>query len=251
MKYLKLFEDYESQNEMPESVVDIISGSPQHETLTSAIEAAELIETLQEGIFTVFAPVDSAFDQLPEGTLEDLLENIPDLADILKYHVVEGKVSSSELEDGQMIMTIQGQELEVTIEEDEETGETVVMINGAVVTKADIESERGMVHIIDGVLLPEEKEENEEGAQRDSDLQSNKINRFESKSTSYKKKTSSYKNSGLKNPEKADLDKNKKLTSYEKKRGKAIEDSIDKQKLTAAQKKLPLALQKAILAKKK
>ncbi|WP_430811192.1 MULTISPECIES: fasciclin domain-containing protein [unclassified Carboxylicivirga] len=134
----------------PETVFDIIAGSDDHTTLEAAIVAAELKETLMgEGPFTVFAPTDEAFDALPEGTVAALLEDpTGDLAQILLYHVVAGKAMSGDLHDGQMIVTVNGKEVKVTID-----GSTV-MINDAMVTVADLEADNGVVHVIDAVLLP-------------------------------------------------------------------------------------------------
>jgi uncharacterized surface protein with fasciclin (FAS1) repeats len=132
------------------TVVDIIVGSPDHDTLEAAVIAAELADDLSgDGPFTVFAPTDAAFAALPEGTLEALLEDpTGDLANILLYHVVGAKALSSDLSDGQMIATLLGKEVEVTI-----NGEGV-FINNAKVTVADLEADNGVVHVIDAVLIP-------------------------------------------------------------------------------------------------
>ena len=134
---------------LPATVVDIIVGSPDHNTLEAAVIAAGLVETLQgEGPFTVFAPTDAAFAALPVGTVEALLADIPALTNILTYHVVGAKAMSSDLSDGQKIVTVQGQEVTVNINEDG------VFINNAKVTVANLEAENGVVHVIDAVLLP-------------------------------------------------------------------------------------------------
>ncbi|MFO7924079.1 MAG: fasciclin domain-containing protein [Bacteroidales bacterium] len=135
---------------MPATVVDIVVGSEDHETLTAAVTAAELVETLQgEGPFTVFAPTDDAFAALPDGTLDDLLADPSGaLTDILLYHVVGAKAFSSDLSDGQEIETVFGDNVTVTINNDG------VFINDAKVTVADIEAENGVVHVIDAVLIP-------------------------------------------------------------------------------------------------
>jgi uncharacterized surface protein with fasciclin (FAS1) repeats len=132
------------------TVVDIIVNSDVHNTLEAAVIAAELADDLSgEGPFTVFAPTDDAFAALPEGTVEALLEDpTGDLAQILLYHVAGGKVFSGDLSDGQMIMTLNGAEVTVTINDDG------IFINDAMVTVADIEAGNGVVHVIDGVLLP-------------------------------------------------------------------------------------------------
>jgi hypothetical protein len=134
---------------MPATVVDIIVNSADHTTLEAAVAAAGLVGTLQgDGPFTVFAPTDAAFAALPEGTVEALLADIPALTNILTYHVVGAKAISSSLTNGQKIVTVQGTEVTVTINEDG------VFINNAKVTVADIEAENGVVHVIDAVLLP-------------------------------------------------------------------------------------------------
>jgi len=131
------------------TVVDIIVGSSDHTTLTAAVTAAGLVETLQgDGPFTVFAPTDAAFAALPAGTVEALLADISALTDILNYHVVGAKAMSSDLSDGQMIRTLNGKDVTVKI-----TSEGVY-INNAMVTVADIEAENGVVHVIDAVLIP-------------------------------------------------------------------------------------------------
>ncbi len=132
-----------------QTVVDIIVNSPDHNTLEAAVLAAGLEGTLSgDGPFTVFAPTDAAFDALPDGVLDALLEDIPALTDILTYHVVEGTALSSDLSDGQVIMTLNGADVTVTINSDG------VFINDAQVTVADVIADNGVVHVIDAVLLP-------------------------------------------------------------------------------------------------
>jgi uncharacterized surface protein with fasciclin (FAS1) repeats len=135
---------------MPETVVEIIVNSDVHNTLEAAVIAAELADDLSgEGPFTVFAPTDDAFAALPEGTVEALLEDpTGDLAQILLYHVAGGKAFSGDLSDGQMIMTLNGAEVTVSIMNGK------VYINDAMVTVADIEAGNGVVHVINAVLLP-------------------------------------------------------------------------------------------------
>ena len=121
-------------------------------TLAAALGAAQLVEALQsEGPFTVFAPTDEAFAALPDGTVETLLkpENRDQLAAILKYHVVAGRIYSDQLENGQHAATLQGSNVEVAIDD------RGVRISGANVAKADIETTNGVIHVIDRVLLPE------------------------------------------------------------------------------------------------
>ena len=132
-------------------IVDTAVAAGSFETLVTAVAAADLVDVLKgEGPFTVFAPVDAAFTALPEGTVETLLkpENKSKLADILTYHVLSGKVMSSE---------IIGKKLEVTMV----NGSTAqidatdgVKISGANVIQADIETSNGVIHVIDAVILP-------------------------------------------------------------------------------------------------
>ncbi|MDF1694326.1 MAG: fasciclin domain-containing protein [Saprospiraceae bacterium] len=132
------------------SVVDVVVNSPDHTTLEAAVIAADLAGTLSgNGPFTLFAPTDDAFAALPEGTVEALLEDPQGaLTDILLYHAVAGKALSTDLSDGQTITTINGKDVTVTINMDG------VFINDAQVTVADIETDNGVVHVIDAVLLP-------------------------------------------------------------------------------------------------
>lgn len=132
------------------TVVDIIVNSSDHDTLEAALIAAGLVDDLFEtGPFTVFAPTDEAFKALPEGTLDALFADpTGDLANILLYHVASGKVMSDELSDGQMIPTLLGKDVKVTINDDG------IFINDAKVTVADIEADNGVVHVINTVLMP-------------------------------------------------------------------------------------------------
>ncbi|MCU0389116.1 MAG: fasciclin domain-containing protein, partial [Chitinophagaceae bacterium] len=129
----------------PATVVDIAVGSPDHSTLVAAVTAAGLGETLSgAGPFTVFAPTNAAFTALPAGTLDDLLkpENKEKLASILTYHVVAGKVMSTDLTDGMKATTVNGQEITIGVKEGK------VTVNGANVTTADLGAGNGVVHVI-------------------------------------------------------------------------------------------------------
>ncbi len=133
-----------------QTVVDIIAESPDHNTLEAAIIQAELDGALSgEGPFTVFAPTDAAFSALPAGLISELLSDPSgDLTQILLYHVLGANVLSSDLMDGMIATTLQGQDVSVTINADG------VFINDAQVTVADIEADNGVVHVIDAVLVP-------------------------------------------------------------------------------------------------
>ncbi|KGM46573.1 fasciclin domain-containing protein [Pseudooceanicola atlanticus] len=133
-------------------IVDTAADAGSFTTLLAAAEAAGLVETLKgDGPFTVFAPTDDAFAALPEGTVDTLLmpENKDQLTAILTYHVVPGKVMSTDLSDGMMAETVQGQEITVSL------GDSV-MIDDATVVTPDIEASNGVIHVIDSVIMPSE-----------------------------------------------------------------------------------------------
>lgn len=133
-----------------QTVVDVIVNSPDHNTLETAVIAADLAGTLSgAGPFTVFAPTDAAFSALPDGVLDLLLADPSgQLTQVLLYHVVSGSALSSSLSDGQQITTLFGQNIAVTI------NGNGVFINNAQVTTADIVASNGVVHVIDAVLVP-------------------------------------------------------------------------------------------------
>ena len=133
-------------------IVDTAVSAGQFNTLVAAVEAADLVSTLKgDGPFTVFAPTDEAFAALPEGTVENLLkpENKEQLIAVLTYHVVSGKIMSSDIAGTKaMVESVQGSELDV----DATNGVTV---DGATVVTADIETDNGVIHVIDRVVLPQ------------------------------------------------------------------------------------------------
>ena len=131
-------------------IVDTAVAAGSFTTLAAALEAAGLVETLKgEGPFTVFAPTDAAFAALPAGTLEDLLkpENKDKLIAILTYHVIAGKVMSTDLSEGLKAATVQGSEVTITLEGG-------AKVNGATISTADIAATNGVIHVIDAVILP-------------------------------------------------------------------------------------------------
>ena len=137
--------------EVAKDVVDIAIGSADHSTLVTAVKAAGLVETLKgAGPFTIFAPTNAAFAALPAGTVDGLLkaEKKADLTNILTYHVVAGNVKAADLKDGQVVKTLQGTDLKVTIKDGK------VAINGTNVTAADLAGSNGVIHVIDAVLMP-------------------------------------------------------------------------------------------------
>jgi uncharacterized surface protein with fasciclin (FAS1) repeats len=130
-------------------IVDTAAAAGQFNTLITAVKAAGLADTLKgDGPFTVFAPTDAAFAKLPAGTVESLLNDKEKLAQILTYHVVPGKVMSSDVMTGE-VATVQGQSLNVVV------NGGAVKVNEAQVVKADVLASNGVIHVIDTVVLPE------------------------------------------------------------------------------------------------
>ncbi|MFT6141959.1 MAG: putative surface protein with fasciclin (FAS1) repeats [Psychromonas sp.] len=136
---------------MKKDIVDVAVENGSFTTLVAALKAAELVDTLKsKGPFTVFAPTDEAFAKLPAGTLEMLLlpENKEQLVSILTYHVVAGKVMAADVMKLNSAATVQGQDVMV------DTMGGKVMINDATVVIADVKASNGVIHVIDGVILP-------------------------------------------------------------------------------------------------
>jgi uncharacterized surface protein with fasciclin (FAS1) repeats len=123
-------------------------------TVVAAVSAAGPVDTLKSaGPFTVFAPTNAAFEKLPAGTVDTLLkpENKAKLTSILTYHVVPGRYTASDLSDGQMLTTVQGQMLTISKRDGK------IMVNGsAMVETADVISSNGVTFVIDAVLMPTE-----------------------------------------------------------------------------------------------
>ncbi len=139
-----------STNAQKKDIVELAAGNKNLTTLVTAVKAAGLVETLQsEGPFTVFAPTNDAFANLPEGTLDMLLkpENKDQLVKVLTYHVIPAKVMSTDLKSGMNAKTVEGEDIMVDLSKG-------VMVNNANVKKADIKASNGVVHVIDQVSLP-------------------------------------------------------------------------------------------------
>lgn len=135
-------------NMADKNIVQVASSDREFSTLVKAIKAAGLADTLQgTGPFTVFAPTNAAFAKLPKGTLEKLLHNKQQLADILTYHVISGDIMSKNIQPGK-VKTVQGGM--VTISSHEGT----LFVNNAKVEKADIKASNGVIHVINTVLMP-------------------------------------------------------------------------------------------------
>jgi uncharacterized surface protein with fasciclin (FAS1) repeats len=132
-------------------IIDVAVANGQFTTLAAALEAADLVGTLQgDGPFTVFAPTDAAFAALPEGTVESLLqpENREQLIAILTYHVVAGRVTAADVIKLDAAQTVNGQSVAI------KTDDKGVKINDARVIMADVDASNGIIHVIDTVILP-------------------------------------------------------------------------------------------------
>jgi uncharacterized surface protein with fasciclin (FAS1) repeats len=135
------------------NLVEQATSNEQFQTFTKVIEAAGIEEMLaQEGPYTVFAPTDEAFAELPPETLEQLLlpENREVLAQLLSYHVVPGAITSSEIQSGD-VETLAGAPVFIEVSE-----EGIVTVNNATVTQADIPASNGIIHAVDRIVLPPE-----------------------------------------------------------------------------------------------
>jgi uncharacterized surface protein with fasciclin (FAS1) repeats len=138
-----------------QTIVEIAAGNPEFSTLVTAVQAAGLADTLSgAGPYTVFAPTNEAFAKLPAATLQSLLEpaNKETLTKILTYHVVSGEVMAADVQPGP-VTTVEGQPFTVEVD-----GSDVILVDGqgnrAKVTTTDIVASNGVIHVIDGVLLP-------------------------------------------------------------------------------------------------
>lgn len=134
-------------------IVKVAAGSADHTTLVAAVKAGELVDALSNaGPFTVFAPTNTAFDQLPKGTVEGLLkpDKKGDLQNILQYHVTLSALETTSLTDGRVLGMVNGDNATISVKDGK------ITINGANIV-ASIRASNGMVHVIDKVLLPPAK----------------------------------------------------------------------------------------------
>jgi uncharacterized surface protein with fasciclin (FAS1) repeats len=133
-------------------IVDTAAGAEDFSTLVTAVKAADLVGALKgEGPFTVFAPTNEAFSKVPKDQLDALLKDKDALTQVLTYHVVPGKVMAADVVKITEAETLQGQPLKIAVEEGK------VTVNGVNVVKTDIDCTNGVIHVIDGVLLPPKK----------------------------------------------------------------------------------------------
>ena len=133
----------------PKDIVDTAVAADQFKTLVKAVKTAELAEVLKgKGPFTVFAPTDKAFANVPKEQLEALLNDKKKLQSVLTYHVVPGRVMAADVVKLQTAKTVQGKPVKIVVKEGK------VQINNANVVKTDIECSNGIIHVIDAVLMP-------------------------------------------------------------------------------------------------
>ncbi len=135
-------------------IVKVAVGSPDHTTLVTALKQADLVDVLANpGPFTVFAPTNAAFDKLPKGTLDDLMksEKKTDLQNILQYHVTTSALKADYFKDGQKIGMVNGDNVTVSVKDGK------IILNNSATIVGSVQASNGMVHIVDGVLLPPAK----------------------------------------------------------------------------------------------
>ena len=130
------------------NIVDTMTDANQFTTLAAGLKAAGLSNRLSNnGPFTVFAPTDKAFDRLPKGALDALLQDPAKLKAVLNYHVIEGRVMVRDMKSGDL-MTLQGSALTAAVSSSD------VQVNGAHVKRADLVATNGVIHAIDAVIMP-------------------------------------------------------------------------------------------------
>ena len=128
-------------------IVDIAVSAGSFQTLVTAVQAAGLVDTLKSpGPFTVFAPNDDAFAKLPPGTIQTLVQNIPQLARILTFHVVSGKLMKADLAKVSSVISVEGSPIKIDCSDGFE-------VKNATVVAPDIEADNGVIHVIDTVIL--------------------------------------------------------------------------------------------------
>lgn len=135
-------------------IVKVAISSPDHTTLVAALKQAELVTALSNaGPFTVFAPTNAAFDKLPAGTVDGLMkpEKKEDLQNILQYHVTLAAMKAETFKDGQVLGMVNGDNVTISIKDGK------VMLNNSATIVASIPASNGIIHVIDGVLLPPAK----------------------------------------------------------------------------------------------
>ncbi|MEM6328448.1 MAG: fasciclin domain-containing protein [Bacteroidota bacterium] len=129
------------------TITDLAVDTPALSTLVTALQTAQLDDDLMtDGPFTVFAPTNAAFDALPDGALDNLIANPQELGGVLTYHVVPGQFATSDLSNGQILTTLEGEQLTVSI------SGGIIRINNAAIGSANVEASNGIVHIVNDVI---------------------------------------------------------------------------------------------------
>lgn len=138
-------------DEMRQTLIEVASDNKQISTLAAAAKTAKLADTLEsQQNFTIFAPSEEAFSTLPEGKFAEIVDpdNKERLRQIVSYHVVPGIIKADDLEDGQVLTTLQGNKIRISLKNDS------AKVNGAYLVRSDIEATNGVIHVIDDVLMP-------------------------------------------------------------------------------------------------
>ncbi len=131
------------------TIVAAASANPDFSTLVTAVKKAGLVETLSgPGPFTVFAPTNAAFAEIPADQLDAILADQAELTKILTYHVVTGGVMAADLQPTQMVKTVEGQDLDIRVTDGAAT------VNGCNIVTTDIKASNGVIHVVDCVLIP-------------------------------------------------------------------------------------------------
>jgi len=133
-----------------QTIAQIVATNPNFSTLLAAVQAADLVETLSgPGPFTVFAPTNEAFAKIPKADLDKLLADKAALTKVLTYHVVAGRVPSSQVVTLKQVKTVEGQNVTIEVK-----GGRVILNGNSTVTAVDVQASNGIIHVIDTVLLP-------------------------------------------------------------------------------------------------
>lgn len=131
------------------TIVGVAAGDPQFSTLVSLVKSAGLATTLSKGSYTVFAPTNAAFAKVPKSTLDALAKDKAKLRKVLLYHAVKGRVTASKVVKLKSAKTVNGARVKVSVRKG-----SVYLDRTRKVTKTDVRASNGVVHVINGVLLP-------------------------------------------------------------------------------------------------
>jgi uncharacterized surface protein with fasciclin (FAS1) repeats len=140
-----------ADNESQKDIVKVAVGSQAHTTLVTAVKAADLVDVLSNtGPFTVFAPTNDAFNKLPAGTVTNLLKptSKETLRDILQYHVAVAVYRPEMLKDGMVLNMANGDNVKIAVKDGK------ITLNGSATVVGTVPAANGIVHVVDGVLLP-------------------------------------------------------------------------------------------------